>query len=788
MPSNDIEHIIQDEESPMKKKKYQTDPGIPSRHSQTYSQHEGQVDIQPNTSCPREPSRRYSIQGRIYVYPSESDALEILDILNKMIYFCDLDKQLKDDIISQMWLRKCCDSFILMEQDCSTVDEMYVIKKGQVDILTRCDSHLRKNKTIQKGGVIGIVEFLCEGLKCLSNVVCIKETYIWVLDRASFIRTLQKHKGVCLFEDLLPTERDKINVRIHNVLSLTHLFKDMHLDDLLKLVYLADFKFFKKGDIIQSDSRSMNSECFYVIEYGQANVFLGTDLKGHLTRTDYFGELSFIDNTIPLYLVAITDLYVVQFDHSVFNIALRPIHHLLYSNDNARRLDEQNNIKISIVHSNGVITSVCQSEELQVFLNILKNRTPPKVSSEFDSKTGSTIAHGHGDMDKQRGRESLCGPTKSSKTPSERDQCIEFVVLNVIGHGRFSTVYKVKSYDNDKVYALKIMKKIEVYKIIQHVIQESTISGTLINEFCTRKYASFQDDKRLYQILEYMPSNLASQVKASGSQGSPDHNKPITKTKQEDLPCCNPALSVCRFLLYSLQAPCCFLFRHNKNNPKQSVGFHEYIAKFYCGCIILGLEYLHSQNIIYRDLKPENVLIDEEGYARLSDFGFAKYLASGNRTYTYCGTIGFMAPEIILGQGYDHRADFWSLGITIIFMMTSSLPFKGSEVDSFRAILKQTCSPEYEIEVPTHTSPELLDLLSKLLKRDPEERIGRESKDGIYAIKEHPWFHDLDWDVLKRKQYDSPMMMKSYPVQGLNFERKTDNTIRQSQYSVFIDF
>lgn len=369
---------------------------------------------------------------------------------------------------------------------------------------------------------------------------------------------------------------------------------------------------------------------------------------------------------------------------------------------------------------------MCKSNELRMFLKIVKHSEDSPKASPF----------------------SLFKPSEY-KDAHDQSYHIQFSVLKLIGHGRFSTVYKVVSIDNNKIYALKVMRKIEVYKFIQHIIQESTISSTLINEFCTRKYASFQDENNLYQILEYMPSNLAHEVNLISSE---DRNKNRNRNDKE---------IGCRLIRGCLCAhdKVSQNMKGKKTKNGDYTGLDEYTAKFYSGCIILGLEYLHSQDIIYRDLKPENVLIDFDGYARLSDFGFAKYLRKGERTYTYCGTIGFMAPEIILGQGYDHMADFWSLGVTIAYMITSSLPFNDSAMGSHRAILRRTCSSDYDMKIPPNVTSELFNLLSMLLKRDPDQRLG--AQDGISMIKTHPWFRDLDWKTLKNKYYDAPQLKDS---------------------------
>ena len=125
---------------------------------------------------------------------------------------------------------------------------------------------------------------------------------------------------------------------------------------------------------------------------------------------------------------------------------------------------------------------------------------------------------------------------------------------------------------------------------------------------------------------------------------------------------CDPAY------LYMLMEPCLggelwTVLRKNKR-------FNDSTARFYVGCVILALDYLHEKGVIYRDLKPENILLDSSGYIKLTDFGFAKQLAAGEKAWTFCGTPEYVAPEIITNKSHDYRVDIWSLGILVYEILT----------------------------------------------------------------------------------------------------------------------
>jgi cGMP-dependent protein kinase 2 len=115
---------------------------------------------------------------------------------------------------------------------------------------------------------------------------------------------------------------------------------------------------------------------------------------------------------------------------------------------------------------------------------------------------------------------------------------------------------------------------------------------------------------------------------------------------------------------------------HQLNHRPDGVqGMDEELARFYVACIALALDYLHGERIVYRDLKPENVFIDASGYIKLGDFGFAKALTDANKTFTFCGTPGYVAPENILAHGYNFSVDWWGLGVLMYVLLTGRQPF-----------------------------------------------------------------------------------------------------------------
>ena len=143
--------------------------------------------------------------------------------------------------------------------------------------------------------------------------------------------------------------------------------------------------------------------------------------------------------------------------------------------------------------------------------------------------------------------------------------------------------------------------------------------------------------------------------------------------------------------------------------------FSEDRARFYVAEILLAMDYMHQSGIIYRDLKPENVLLDEEGHICLSDFGLSKVgLSEGERTLTFCGTPQYLAPEIIKREGHDKAVDYWSLGAMLFNMLSGSTPFQQKNRDQLYVAI---CSEP--VELRPYFSDEACDLLDRLMTIDP---------------------------------------------------------------------
>ncbi|KAJ3270587.1 Ribosomal protein S6 kinase beta-1 [Terramyces sp. JEL0728] len=273
----------------------------------------------------------------------------------------------------------------------------------------------------------------------------------------------------------------------------------------------------------------------------------------------------------------------------------------------------------------------------------------------------------------------------------KRVQLEDFHVLSVIGKGAYGKVYLVREIETKQSFAMKVLKKASIVLHEQQTRNERSILKDIDSPFIVKLYYAFQSPFRLYLILTY----------CAGGE------------------------------LFTLL-----------NRERM---FSQDASRFYISELLLGIEHLHSLGIIYRDLKPENVMLDCEGHIKLTDFGLSKVAIDA---HTVCGTIEFMAPEIIQEQPYGKVVDYWSLGIMLYDMLTGSPPFSGSNRKKIMEnVLKK--KPNF----PKYLTTSSRDLLTKLLKKHPGVRLGSQ---GIDQIKSHSFFEKLDWKKVMEKQYDPP--------------------------------
>ena len=191
--------------------------------------------------------------------------------------------------------------------------------------------------------------------------------------------------------------------------------------------------------------------------------------------------------------------------------------------------------------------------------------------------------------------------------------------------------------------------------------------------------------------------------------------------------------------------------------------FLEDDLKFLAACIIIGIEYIHSFNLIHGDIKPENLVFDENGFLCITDFGIAK-IADNNNAAMNSGTPGYMAPEVICLQNHGIESDYFAIGVILYECINKYRPYKGRTRSEVRdcILAKQVKLNPQDNKV---LSEECFDFINKIMRRRPDSRLGH---DGIQSIKTHPWLNGYDWNRLREKKIESPFK----PEKADNFNKE----------------
>ena len=277
----------------------------------------------------------------------------------------------------------------------------------------------------------------------------------------------------------------------------------------------------------------------------------------------------------------------------------------------------------------------------------------------------------------------------------------------ILGEGSFGRVvlYNI----NEVPVAVKALKKRAMLQLkqVRHVIDEITILKQCKYPFIVEYYSGFQDTENVYLLLEYI-------------QGGE-------------------------------------LFSYLRDETK----FDVPRTRLYAGEILLALRFLHHQRIVYRDLKPENLLVRNDGHIIITDFGFAKKLSDDNpRTWTVCGTPDYLAPEIIRAtNGHREYVDLWALGVLIYEMATGYAPFydpDGSDLEMYKKILR---GKRNNIPKNLAKNKGLVSIINSLLKVDVTKRLGC-AKNGSDAILAHPFFKGMKWDVVFERRIKPTFLPK----------------------------
>ena len=308
---------------------------------------------------------------------------------------------------------------------------------------------------------------------------------------------------------------------------------------------------------------------------------------------------------------------------------------------------------------------------------------------------------------------------------------IEIVSLNIfhldypIGRGGFGKVWKVKCKLNNKYYAMKIMSKLKIIKknSVKNINNEKKFLSILHNPFLVNMICSFQDNDNLYLVMDLL----------LGGDMRYHINKRAIYNRKKD----------------------------------------ENQLKFIAGCVLIGLNYIHENQIIHKDIKPENLVYDSKGYIHITDFGISKIFHPDNGKEN-SGTPGYMAPEVLFNKDHTYCVDYFSLGVILYELLMGKRPYHGhnkkdlrKDIVSRQARIKEDNIPDGFVRSDTFL--DCANFINSLLERKKEKRLGF---NGFEEVKNHPWLIDFNWDDLINKRM-SPFFIP--PLGDNNYDKKYCN-------------
>ncbi|XP_071339926.1 serine/threonine-protein kinase N2-like isoform X3 [Trachinotus anak] len=353
------------------------------------------------------------------------------------------------------------------------------------------------------------------------------------------------------------------------------------------------------------------------------------------------------------------------------------------------------------------ITTPLPGEAPVIRLSISEDQPPPTSINQGDN-TPTIITTEHKTSSMPALQEKLLS---INNTEGSEDQPVsalkmhmeDFKYISVLGRGHFGKVLLAEFKKTGKLYAIKALKK-------RDIVTRDEVD-------------SLMSEKRIFEMIN--ASRHPFLVNLHGCFQTSDH--------------------VCFVMEY---LPGGDLMIHIHNNV-----FTEAQTRFYSACVLLGLEFLHLNKIIYRDLKLDNLLMDTDGFVKITDFGLCKEgMGHGDRTSTFCGTPEFLAPEVLTDDNYTRAVDWWGMGVLIFEMLVGESPFPGEdEEEVFDSIVND------DVQYPTCLPPDAVSIIQKLLKKNPLKRLGAGERDAN-ELKGEKFFETIDWEALLAKKVTPPFL------------------------------
>lgn len=700
---------------------------------------------------------RVALRGRILEFDedfhapvhakSESEVSFLDKALGTNFIFSDLSDGERKMLINAMQKEAAEEGDTIIKQGDSG-DFFYICQKGKITFI--CDG-----KTVGScgsGGSFGELSLLYDSPRA-ATCVAGAGTILWKVDQGTF-----RH--------LLARSAKESEGNIIEVLTKIDLFKDLDRPTIKKFADVLNTVKYKEGQKIVE--KGQQGDVFYIVQSGQVRVHdigLGdSSFDDEIHKAGYwFGERALMTgNPRAATVTAMTEVDVLACDRDTFETTIGPLETF------AGKASRKRFIRSVPIFAKSLLSDV-EFDSLSSLLKVRKYEKGQKLAEAgkvgdnpslwiikegklmITEKDGKIFFLSSGDYFGDKAvqadgehvsketciveEDAICWRLKKTDieaiigdvkrlgkpipfTPKTFDSTITIDDIRkhkMLGMGAFGKVWLATNRATKKPYALKTITKRQLIDAgqVKGVLREKQIMASLEHPFILPLISSFQDENFLYLMLPFI-------------LGGELFNVVHTDTRD---------------------------------------GLDNTSSQFYAACILEALGYLHARNIVYRDMKPENALIDKDGYCIMVDFGFAKIVV--DKTYTLCGTPEYLAPEIIMSKGHDKAVDYWSFGVLIYEMLVGQSPFYQYGTDQV-SLFKRIVMVKYSC--PSKVNDDAKDVIKKLLTRRQASRFGNLSR-GHLDIQDHKWFASLDFARLNNRKLKAPWKPKvANPLDARNFD------------------
>ncbi|CAD8175018.1 unnamed protein product [Paramecium pentaurelia] len=645
-----------------------------------------------------------------------SDIVFIVMCLKQHFVFSFLNDAQLNHLASQMFYCKLSKGQSIIKQG-DGANAFFILEKGLIQVTINGEV----KKQLISGNGLGELALLYDAPRS-ATCIALEECYLWGIDRTTFRKTV---------EQIMKSEYEKNRKYLENATFFNHLTKEQK--DAIGGVLISQK--FQINQIIVNKGDQADS--LFIIAEGKVGVYTDDGLLIRmLSKGEYFGENALLqDNCVRgLTVKAIEESRLLALGRETLSKILGDgVQMIIYKNQ-CKWILQQSKINLIIQieqfldlltirklkKGDIIINKGQQHGELIIMIDgkvsdsnqnticekgriLLDNTVESNGKHDQDyfmQEDGIIAAIDYNIVKKQFGEQQQILEIYTQETLSKVNKVKDYKLedlcyLKTLGCGQFGMVYLCQFKNELQLFALKIMTRVNIkqFGITKHVTNERRVQSILDHPFIMHFFRSFKDDNNIYLLNEYIPGiELFDAIRDIG-------------------------------LL-------------NKND-----------SQFYISQMILQTEYLHTvHQVMYRDYKPENLIVDDTGYLKLIDFGTAKLNQPGQKTFTIIGTPHYMAPEVISGKGYNQMVDLWSVGVMLYEFICGGLPFGEDAEDPFEIYKEITKKP---LSYPSYMSDKTAkSFIEQLLSRIPELRLG-----GSYqTLKQHTWFKDFQWDILIAKK------------------------------------